>query len=307
MRIVIPGVSGGIARLVARQLAAEGHEVHGIDARPWSDPPAGVELHALDLRKRAAEEVFRRVRPDAVIHLATVSALSAGGEERDRINLGGTQAVFAHAVQYGARQLLFVGRHTYYGASPDAALYHTEAEPPQGLAGYPELADLVAADLYAGSALWRQPQLQTAVLRLVYTLGPSGQGTLATFLKGRRVPQVLGFDPLFHFLHEEDAASAICAALHGKLRGVFNVAGPHPLPLSVLAREAGRSSWPLPQGLLRRLIGRLGLPKLPVGALEHLKYPIVVDTQAFRDATRWNHRFDELQTIRAFAEQFPLR
>ena len=78
-----------------------------------------------------------------------------------------------------------------------------------GLASFPELADLVAADLYAGSALWRYPSFATSVLRMVYTLGPTGHGTLATFLRGTRVPTLLGFDPLFHFMHEQDVVNAL--------------------------------------------------------------------------------------------------
>ena len=273
----------------------------GIDPRGWPGAPDEIELYPVDIRKRAAEEVFRQDKPDAVIHMATISALLADAEERYRINLGGTRAVFEHCAAYGVGQLIFVGRHTYYGAGPDAPLYHTESEPPQELGTYPELADLVAADLYAANALWRLPALQTAVLRICYTLGPSGHGTLASFLKGRVVPMVLGFDPLFQFIHEDDAADAILKALSSKVRGIYNVAGPQPLPLSVIAHEVGRRVLPLPEGVLAALVGRAGLPRLSRGALAHIKYPIVVDASTFRKETGFVHRFDELTTARAFA------
>src|SRR5207237_5908998 len=171
------------------------------------------ELRAVDIRKRAAEDVFRKRRPQAVVHMATVAALRVDAEERYRINLGGTRAVFEHCANYGVEQMVFVGRHTYYGAGPDAPLYHTEAEPPQEPGDHPELADLVAADLFAANALWRLPKLSTAVLRVCYTLGPSGHGTLAGFLRGRFVPMVLGFGPLFPSIHEADAADATPLAL----------------------------------------------------------------------------------------------
>ena len=51
--------------------------------------------------------------------------------------------------------------------------------------------------------------MTTAVLRVVYTLGAPGTGTLASFLRGRRVPMVLGYDPLFHVLQEEDLGKTI--------------------------------------------------------------------------------------------------
>ena len=305
MRVLIPGIAGLLARKVATRLDREGHEVIGIDPRGWPGAPKGIELHQVDLRKRAAEDVFRKRRPQAVIHMATVTALAVAQEERYRINLGGTRALFELCQAWNVEQVVFVGRHTYYGAGADAALYHTEAEPPQGLGSYPELADLVAADLFASNALWRMPRVTTSVLRLCYTLGPSGHGTLAGFLRGRMVPMVLGFDPLFQFMHEDDAAEAITLALTKKLRGVFNVAGPQPLPLSVIAHEAGRRTLPLPEPLLSLLTGRAGLPRLSRGALAHIKYPIVVEAAPFRAATGFQARFDELVTIETFADAFP--
>ncbi|MGH7268917.1 MAG: NAD-dependent epimerase/dehydratase family protein, partial [Polyangiaceae bacterium] len=190
MKVIILGATGALARKVALRLIDEGHEVVGIDRRGWSDAP--FEFHQVDLRKRAAEDVFRRVRPHAMVHMATVTALAEPGEERYQMNLGGTRAVFDYARACGVEHCVFVGRHTFYGAGPTSPLFHTEDEPPLELNRFPELADLVAADLYAASALWRFPDTATTVLRVCYTLGPSGHGTLCGFLRGKRVPQVFG-------------------------------------------------------------------------------------------------------------------
>jgi UDP-glucose 4-epimerase len=300
MKVLIPGITGRLARLVAIKLRDAGHQVMGIDRRSWRDPPKGIEMFQLDIRKRAAEEVFRTQKPEAVIHMATVTHLTVRNEDRYRINLYGTRAVFDHCQHYGARHCIFVGRHTYYGAAADSSLYHDEEDPPMAMTTFPELADLVAADLYAGSALWRYPELDTCVLRLCYTLGPSVSGTLATFLRGRRVPMVLGFDPLFQFMHDEDAATAICLALEKRLRGVYNVAGPQPLPLSLIIRQAQRQAVPVPELALKALFGRFGLPALPRAAVAHLKYPVVIDDSRFRAATGFNHRYDEDATLDGF-------
>jgi UDP-glucose 4-epimerase len=297
-RILIPGIAGAIASKLAVRLADGGHEVVGIDRRP-------IEFHEVDVRKRAAEEIFRRMRPQAVVHMATVTSLVVPGEERYQINLGGTRAVFEYSRAYGVEHCIFVGRHTYYGAGPDAALFHTEDEPPIALNRFPELSDLVAADLYASTALWRFPELTTTVLRACYTLGPSGHGTLAGFLRGKRVPLVMGFDPLFQFMHEDDLVEAIALTLSKRPRGVFNVAGPQPVPLSRIVVEADRTPVPLPELVLETLIGRFGLPRLPKGAIGHIKFPVVVDASAFREATAFAHRHDEIDTIRSFREAFP--
>jgi UDP-glucose 4-epimerase len=303
VRILVPGAAGAIARKLVVRLANDGHEVAGIDRRPWYDAP--VEFHTVDVRKRAAEDVFRKFRPHAVVHMATVTSLVVFGEERYQINLGGTRAVFDHSRAYGVEHCIFVGRHTYYGAGPDSPLFHKEDEPPLALNVFPELADLVAADLYAATALWRFPELATTVLRVCYTLGPSGHGTLSTFIRGKRVPMVLGFDPLFQFMHEDDVIEAIALTLAKRPKGVFNVAGPQPLPLSHVIAEADRTPVPLPRWVLESMIGRFGFPKLPRGALTHIEYPVVVDASAFRQATGFEHRYDELSAIAAFRTAFP--
>lgn len=303
MRVLITGVSGGLARMLAQHLALLGHEVLGVDRRPWVDPPASIKVFNADIRKRPAEDIFRHHRPEVVIHMATVTHLSARQQERYRINLGGTQIIFEHCNTYGVKQAIFIGRHTVYGAAPDAPLYRSEAEPPLATATYPPLADLVAADLFAGSALWRYPQLDTTVLRLAYTLGPSMRGKLASFLGDRleaRIPTVLGFDPLFQVMHESDAVTAITAALNHNLRGVFNVAGPEPIPLSTLCRGVGRTPVPLPEPLYALLAQRLSLTPLPTSALGHIKYPVVVQDQPFRSLTGYSAHIGQVELLESF-------
>ena len=102
------------------------------------------------------------------------------------------------------------------------------------LTTFPELADLVAADLYAGTgavALSRARHLGAA--HLLHARPDGAPARWPTFLRGPRVPTVLGFDPLFQFMHERRRRRRrSCTALEKRLRGVFNVAGPQPVPLS---------------------------------------------------------------------------
>lgn len=306
MRVLITGIAGATGRIVAMRLLEAGHEVIGIDRRSWPEATEGIDMHRVDIRSRPAEDVFRTTQPDVVVHMATVTHLVARSEDRYRINLGGTRAVFEHSHRYGVKHVVFVGRHTYYGAGPDSPLYHVEEEPPMAISSFPELADLVAADLYAGSALWRMPDMTTTVLRMVYTLGPTGHGTLASFLRGPRVPMIIGYDPLFQFMHEKDVARAIEAAIKIRLRGVYNVAGPRPVPLSMLVQGTGRSSFPLPEFAFRAALGRFGLPRLPPAALAHIKYPVVIDDKAFRNAAGFRHDVNEEEAMREYRDTFPV-
>jgi len=300
MKVLITGIAGKLGRRVAREMVDAGHEVLGMDRRPWPDAPDGVEMFNADIRKRPAEDVFRTRCPNAVVHMATVSHQAMRTEERYQINLNGTRSVFDYSDRYGIERVVFVGRHTYYGASSDAPLYLSEEDPPHAVTTFPELADMVAADLYAGSAMWRYPNIMTSVLRICYTLGPSRHGTLADYLRGPRVPTVLGFDPLFQFMHEHDVARAIVSALGTELRGVFNVSGPQPIPLSLLVKLTGRAAVPMPEPIFKRVVGHFGFPKLSHDAINHIKFPVVIDGNLFKESTGFEHAYDEIRTVEAF-------
>ena len=303
MKIVITGSSGYLARLVAMRLAGKNHDVIGIDHRPWSDCPPEIRLERLDIRKRPTADLFRHIRPQVVIHMATETYVSATTEERYRLNLKGTQAIWSYCESFGIKQAIFVGRHTVYGAASDAPLYRKETEPLLAGTTFPTLADLVSADLFAGQALWRSPKLNTAVLRIAYPLGPMGRGTLANYLGGQRVPMVLGFDPLFQFMHTEDAAEAILATVDEKLSGIYNVAGPSPIPLSELIRGVGKPAVPIPGPILPYCLGKMGLSRLPRASLSHLKYPIVITDDLFRQHSNFCHQYDVDQVMGSVKEQ----
>lgn len=303
MKVLITGISGKMGRLVAKRLYSEGYEVLGIDIRSWDEAPSDIRIFPADLRKRGASEVFRTEKPDTVVHLATITNLSKGRtHERQRLNLGGTKAVFDCAGSSGVKHMVFVGRHTYYGAVSDASLYRVETDPPLGISSFPELGDLVAADLYAGSAIWRMPEMKTCILRICYTLGPTHSGQLARYLNNDRVSMVLGYDPLYQFMHEVDVVDAILAAIKSQLNGVYNVSGPQPLPLSTLIRGVGKLPVRLPERAIAPLLGKLGFPNLPKQSLEHLKYPVLVDSSPFAAETGWVHHYDDLQTMSSFCE-----
>jgi len=69
--------------------------------------------------------------------------------------------------------------------------------------------------------------------------------------------------------------------------------------------EAGRHALALPEFVYAFALGRFGLPKIPPGALGHIKYPVIADGAAFRVATGFTHVFDEGKAIRDFREAFP--
>jgi UDP-glucose 4-epimerase len=107
----------------------------------------------------------------------------------------------------------------------------------------------------------------------VNVLGYYAHSMISRYLRERRVPTVMGFDPMMQFIHEEDLSEAIERVVDHRLRGVFNVTGPGEVPLRTAIREAGGDPWSIPESILRplsRRLFRMGLTAYPPGAIDFL-------------------------------------
>ena len=78
------------------------------------------------------------------------------------------------------------------------------------------------------------------------------------------------------------------------------------MPLGTFARVTGRTVVPVPEPILQQLLGRFGFPNLPKGALEHIKFPIVVDASAFKAATGFAHVTSEVETLERYKRISPV-
>ncbi|MBI4702990.1 MAG: NAD-dependent epimerase/dehydratase family protein [Deltaproteobacteria bacterium] len=299
MRALITGVAGPRGRALAVYLLAQGHEVVGVDTEPWPDAPPGVELHALDLCKRGFENLVRGCGAQALVHLAIHAGLRLPPALRRQLNLEGSQRVFDLAARHGVRKLVVASHATIYGALPDGPCFVTEQAPPAVGRAWPEMQDVVAADLLAGTAMWQHPQMEIAVLRPVHTLGPSSRDVLALVLRRRFVPAVLGFDPMIQVVHQDDLCRAYALALAPAVRGVYNVAGPGEVPLSILIRASGARRIALPEAVIQRLRGRFGLPHVEPGAIEFLKHPCLVDGSRFAREAGYAPQRSLVETVKA--------
>jgi UDP-glucose 4-epimerase len=300
-KVLITGISSPLGRQLARRLL-ESWMVCGVDTRPWTGRPPEVVVHAADLRKRAFEDVMRRERPAAVVHLGVRREMRGDERTRHDLNVRGTKSLLDHCAAFGVGQLVVLSTSTVYGAAPENPLYMTEDEPLSASRSYPEIRDRVEVDALASAFVWRVPEVRTAVLRPVHVLGPHSTGLLADYLRRLRPPTVLGYDPLIQVMHEDDWTEAIALTLTREVRGVFNVTGAGQVPLRIAIAEMGREPLALPELVLRpwiRASFAAGLLPWPEGAVDYLKFPVTVSGERFAVATGWKPLFSLAETFAA--------
>ena len=292
-KLLITGIAGGQGRLIARRVG-ERYRIAGADRMPWEGFPPHVTMHVVDLRKRKFEDVFRTERPDALVHLALVRHFRTDPGVRHEVNVLGTKRVLEYAIQYGVKRIVVLSSSYVYGALPDNPYYVDEDYPLNVSRTYPEIRDLAEMDQLVTTFLWRHPEVTTAVLRPVNTLGYYVHSAIGRYLRQRYIPTIMGFNPMMQFIHEEDVAEAVALALQTGAHGVFNVAGPGAVPLRVAIRETGGTAVPIPEPLARAVFGRLfrlGLYHTPPGAMDFLKYPCTIDGSLFARTTGFTPLF----------------
>ena len=302
-RIIVTGIAGRLGRLVAKRLhRVTNHTVVGIDRRPIRDLPKDIEHVQVDIRSRRVREVFRAGPVDAFIHMGLMHDFRKSSEEHHSWNVAGTSRLLEHAADFNVRKVIFLSSSNVYGPRPENPQFLTEDAPLMASLDFPAIRDLIEADMQATSFFWKAggQDIETVILRPVHILG-SVQNAPSKYLRLKRIPQVMGYDPMVQVIHEQDMADAIVSALKPGIRGVFNISGPGEYPLSVLVKETGRPTLPLPLPMFQKYMKSLWkyrLTSFPVPMLVHILYTCMVDGNRARRVLGFRPKFSLKETIR---------
>ncbi len=300
-KLLIVGIATGYGRLLARRLMRN-HQVVGVDRVPWPAKIPDVPFYRVDVRTRRFEDVLRKERPTSVVHLGFVRHFREKDPERYDINVRGTRKLLDHCSTYKVQKLVVLSTSYVYGALAENPCFMNEDYPLSASRHYPEIRDLVEVDTLALAFMWKYPEIHTAILRPVPTLGHYMDNAIGNYLRMRRVIVMMGFNPMLQFMHEEDLTDALALTIEKGISGAFNVTGAGEVPLRVAIRETGGTPAPLPEFIARPLIERLfrmGVFPFPPGSIDYIKYPCTIAGESFIRETGFRPRFGLKETLRS--------
>src|SRR4051794_21838077 len=206
------------------------------------------------------------------------------------------------------RKFVFKSSAHYYGAEQDDPGFFTESmgrpHPPRTRIE----RDITEAEATVADFAEKNPDVAVAILRCTNVLGPTVRTAHSRLLSLPVVPMILGFDPRYQFVHEDDVVAALAHVVASEVRGVYNVGADGVLAFTEVVGLIGKTYAPvLPPwgtGLAGGVLSRVGL-RLPPEMLQQLRFGRGLDNRKLK-ATGFGYRYTTRETVLKLAEHMRL-
>jgi UDP-glucose 4-epimerase len=290
-RILITGLStywgGRLAKALEGDPSIEA--IVGVDSQEPSVELERTEYVKVGTQHALLRRVVDAAEIDTVIdtRLVVDSALM-GSRQAHENNVIGTMNILAACggADSTVRKLLFKSSTHFYGSEQDDPAFFDETMGRPHAPRTPIERDILEAEASVVEFADKNPEVAVTILRFANVLGPDVHTSHIDLFSLPAVPMILGFDPRYQFVHEDDVVHALeHVVLKGRLPGVFNVAGDGVLALSEVAGLLGKPYAPvLPPwgtGLAASVASRLGV-KIPAEMLAQLRFGRGVDNRRLK-------------------------
>ena len=313
-RILITGVSTLWGGRLAQMLETDSDNEAIIAVSP-EDPSCALERteyvrvgtqHALLRRIVHAAEIDTVVDTRLIVDSTTAPAKTA-----HEMNVLGTMNVLAACGGPDSPVTKFVFKSSahYYGCERDDPSFFTEEmqrpHPPRTRIE----ADIVEAEDAVAEFAARNAKVTVTTLRFCNGLGPDMRTSHTALLSLPAVPGILGFDPRYQFIHEDDMVGALHHAVVEDAPGVHNVAPDGVLALSEIAALLGKPLAPVlpPWGtsLATALTSRIGV-RIPDEVRQQLRYGRGLDNRKIKQSG-YRFQLTTRETVQAFAAALRLK
>jgi UDP-glucose 4-epimerase len=305
VRALVTGLSSFWGGRVAQQLERD-PSVEVIVGVSTEDPTCELHRtefvrvgnqHALLRRIVHAAEIDTVVDARLVVDSAAVPARVAHEQ-----NVIGTMNILAACggPDSPVRKLVFKSSAHYYGCERDDPSFFTEEmarpHPPRTRLE----ADIVEAEKAVSAFAERNRDVAVTTLRFCNGLGPELRTSHTRLLSLPVVPGILGFDPRYQFIHEDDIVGVLLHAVRNDMPGVYNASADGVLVLSEVASLLGKPFAPIlpPVGVG---LAAAGLQALGLPVPEEVRYGRGLDNRRLKTA---GYRFSltTRETVLRFAE-----
>jgi UDP-glucose 4-epimerase len=314
--VAVTGASSFLGRNLIGLLEEDDRVRRIVSVDIAAPPTAGkkTRIYDVDLTQPAAEEriaeIFAAEGVDTLAHLAFLNSPSHASAWAHELESVGTMHALNACRRTGVRKLVMWSQTLLYGAHPTNPNFLSEKHPLRARRNEPFFADKIEAESDALRFGKPGKGRVVTILRTAPILGPTVTNYLTRYLSHRLVPTILGFDPLWQFVHEADAVAAFKLAVDRDTPGLFNVVGDGVLPLSTVVKLAGRLALPLPRSIANMMAGALWAAQLseaPPSFFDYMQYLCVADGDHAREAMGYAPVYTSREALIDYASAQHLR
>lgn len=310
-RILVTGAAGLVGQAVLDLAGPAGHEIIAGDIRTPARLPDGALFRMLDVRGGDVETVIGEVKPEAVVHLASI-VTPPKGSTRDleyQVDVVGTKNVLDACIRHGVGRLVVTSSGAAYGYHADNSMPLDEDEPVRGNEEFAYSYHKRLVEELLAEARFADPQLEQVVLRVGTVLGPKTDNQITALFRRPRLIAIAGSDSPFVFVWIDDLARIVLRAATDGPAGIFNVAGDGALGVDDLAAQLGKPVLRLPAGLLKALLGiakPLGLSRYGPEQVRFLQYRPVLDNKRLKTVFGYTPQKSSAEAFEAWRESVNL-
>lgn len=288
--ILITGGSGYIGRELCKQLSSEGNGsfrivVCDIYQPPLSERLPDVDYETADIRSEKFMDVIKRVRPQVVVHLASIVGAGGDPEFEYSVDVLGTKNVLDSCLAGNVEQIVVTSSGAAYGYHADSAQWLRETDPLRGNEDFAYSRHKRMVEELLAEYRKNHPQLKQLVFRPGSVIGENVSNQITALFERPFILGIAGSDCSFVFIWDRDVVSCIVKGILECKEGTYNLAGDGAMPMREIAKVLGKPYVPLPAGLVGGVLGlarALGLGKLGPEHVKFLQFRPVLDNTSLK-------------------------
>ncbi len=312
-RVLVTGLASYWGGRLAQALESfpEVETIVGVDTREPTRELERTEYVKVGTQHSLIERIVRAADIDTVIDTRlVVDSIAASRARAHENNVIGTLNILAACTgaESPVRRLVFKSSAHWYGCRQDDPAFFTE----QMSRSHPPATsierDVIEAEAAVSDFADKHDDVTVSVLRFANVLGPDVETSHTRLFSLPVTPMILGFDPRYQFVHEDDVVHALEHAAFNDLPGTYNVAADGVLALSEVIGLLGKRPAPvLPPwgtGLATAAMRRFGF-RVPEEMLGQLRFGRGLDNRMVK-AAGFRFEYTSRETVLRLAEHLRL-
>ena len=281
--------------------------VIGIDVEVPRDNLDILDFVQMDIRNAMFPDFLASENVDVLIHLDFKHSYHRSETSFD-FNVLGTMKVIGACTEASVGKIILMSSTSVYGAHPQNPSFITENHELEGSKNLGYTRDLVEIASFCAGYCRQASEIGVTILRFPNIIGMNSNTPLIHYLDQPLVPVLMGFDPMFQIIHEDDVINAVVHCTDQDIPGVFNVAAEGIFPLKQIIQKTGKIPLPIFHPFAYATTSILNAARMPVGRSvpidwDYLRYPCIGDITRMERVMKFQPTFTAEEAIRQFNRQ----